>query len=164
MVGDFRRVINPIRVKIGERYANVFIEIKFEDGRLSISGVEGPLPSGSARGSAGQIDMGYRNDKKDVKFNNGWNLRKWNTLLSIWDKYHLNNMHAGTRKQEKALQKKFGTSRVDYDKAVEYLKSIGLYEDNGYRYGSGWLTQEVPEKVLEWLKNLKNTTNRYAWV
>lgn len=165
MIQDFTRVINPIKIKIGQRYANVFIEIEYKDGKLSLHGVEGPLQSGNCRGSCGQIDMGYRGEKQDIVFNKGWNRGKWNKLLYIWKNYHLNDMHAGTPAQEDALNKKFGGPDANrYSEQVEYLKSINLYEDNGYRYGSGWLSRPVPEEVLQWLQNLQNTTTPYAWV
>jgi hypothetical protein len=40
-----------------------------EDGRFSISGVIGPLPSGNALGGCGQIDMefAHRNDNDNDK-------------------------------------------------------------------------------------------------
>jgi hypothetical protein len=34
-----------------------------------------------------------------------------------------------------------------YNEDCEYLKSLALYEDNGYRYGSAWLLCELPESV-----------------
>lgn len=34
----------------------------------------------------------------------------------------------------------------------------------GYEYGSSWLTEEVPEDVIEWLSNLPRTTVKPAWI
>jgi hypothetical protein len=34
----------------------------------------------------------------------------------------------------------------------------------GYRYGNGWLYEEVPEEVLQWLQNLPDTDQKPAWV
>lgn len=34
----------------------------------------------------------------------------------------------------------------------------------GYEYGSSWLTEEVPEDVIEWLSNLPDTTVEPAWI
>lgn len=166
-VGNFHRIVNPIMVRYGQRYYNVYVEITYEDGKLSMHGVEGPRPDGNAQGSAGQIDSNYRgpNSQKDIKFNSGWNAAKWNKLLYIWQNHHLNDLHAGTPKQEAALKKKFGGVNANrYEEQVAYLKSIDLYDDNGYKFGTGWLRTEVPESALEWLRNLENTKNQPAWV
>lgn len=34
----------------------------------------------------------------------------------------------------------------------------------GYKYGTAWLREDVPEEVLEWLKSLPETTVKPAWV
>lgn len=34
----------------------------------------------------------------------------------------------------------------------------------GYEYGSAWLKREVPEEILEYLKNLPETVKKPAWV
>lgn len=76
-------------------------------------------------------------------------------LVAIWEQYHLNDMKAGTRKQTEAIESwtKQG-NRYDYTEAVNHLKAIGLYEDNGYKYGHGWLYQPVPESVITEIKTL----------
>ena len=82
-------------------------------------------------------------------------------LHSLWKNYHLNGMHAGTPEQEKAIDEwKAKGNKYEYNAACEYLKRINLYEVNYsglsvgkrynnelYRYGSGWLVQELPENV-----------------
>lgn len=71
--------------------------------------------------------------------------RNFNEILDIWDAWHLNDMHAGTERQEKAL-KEMGIT--DFDIACKYLQEKGIYEDEGYRYGSGWLYRPIPRTVL----------------
>lgn len=79
----------------------------------------------------------------------------FNELYDLHSKYHLNDMHAGTVRQEEALEKKFGGVNASrYTEQVEYLKSIGLYEDEGYKYGTGWLKREIPTKDLNRIKKL----------
>lgn len=34
----------------------------------------------------------------------------------------------------------------------------------GYKYGSSWLTEEVPDDIIEWLSNLPDTTVEPAWI
>jgi hypothetical protein len=75
-----------------------------------------------------------------------------NKILYAWNHYHLNDLHAGTEKQEEAL-KNFEGSR-NYDSDCQYLKTVGLYDDNGYRYGTGWLFRAIPEDVLKEIKEL----------
>jgi hypothetical protein len=74
-------------------------------------------------------------------------------VVSIWEKYHLNDMKAGTKAQTEAIEKwKSQGNRYDYNSAVEHLKEIGLYDDNGYKYGHGWLYQPIPKSVIFELK------------
>lgn len=72
-------------------------------------------------------------------------------IMEVWEKYHLNDMHAGTQKQEQFIKEHIKTH--DYDTICEELKKAGLYEDNGYRYGSGWLYEPIPESVLNEIFN-----------
>ncbi|MEK6829434.1 MAG: hypothetical protein AABY15_04855 [Nanoarchaeota archaeon] len=76
-------------------------------------------------------------------------------LIKLWKKYHLNNLHAGTKNQEEALKGFEG----DYTAYCERLKELNLYEvtlKNGikYKYGSGWLFNELPSSFENDLKNL----------
>jgi hypothetical protein len=160
------KVINPItkRTYRGRAY-RVFIKIEFENGRLSITGVGGPLPSGNCLGSAGQIIMDLRTEgHKDWKYMKGWTPAKMTKLLDIWDEWHLNDMKAGTPAQEAFIKEWKKTNKYDYTVACEALKEVGLYEDNGYKYGTGWLKVEVPQDVIDWLFNLPNSEVKPAWV
>lgn len=89
----------------------------------------------------------------------------WQKIYRLWKLYHLNDMHAGTIEQEEALDKWRAISEENtiqtikgYDRACEYLKSIGLYEVeyNGrpYRYGTGWLKRDIPEEDLKQIEEL----------
>ncbi len=80
-----------------------------------------------------------------------------------WKKYHLNDMHAGTTRQEeklKAQEKLFpgcfdsDISKSSYEKQCEFLKESGMYEDNGYEYGSSWLYEEIPEDILKEMRKI----------
>lgn len=77
----------------------------------------------------------------------------------LWKLYHLNDMHAGTREQEAAINAwKEQGNRYDYTEVCEYLKSIGLYEveheGKPYKYGTAWLYWEIPTEDLEKIKAL----------
>jgi hypothetical protein len=69
-------------------------------------------------------------------------------------KYHLNTMHAGTPKQEAFLQKHFGGVNADkYDEQCVALRRAKLYDDKGYRFGTGWLYEAIPSKELKSILN-----------
>lgn len=83
------------------------------------------------------------------------------TLYDLWKKYHLNGMHAGTPEQEAQ------GNRYEYTAVCEMLKACGLYEVNytglsvgrrynnePYKYGHGWLVQELPANVLLRIEHL----------
>ena len=111
----------------------VKVEVEMKDGNFSMHGDYG--------NGAGQIvdDIRPKNDAQEK-------------LIELWNRWHLNDMKAGTPKQEEALKKwreerKIHGKYTGYDEECEYLKSIGLYEDNGYKYGTKWLKEELPEDI-----------------
>lgn len=94
------------------------------------------------------------------------------TIKELWQKYHLNNLHAGTPEQEEALRAAYQKCResgnfdvlsysYDFTQACEYLKSIGLYEveyeGKPYRYGSGWINYPIPKDDLDKIYLILNT-------
>ena len=79
----------------------------------------------------------------------------FNSIYRLWKLYHLNDLHAGTKKQEEALKQKFGGVNANiYTEQCEYLKSINLYDDNGYKFGTGWIKEEIPANDLQEIKRL----------
>jgi hypothetical protein len=86
-------------------------------------------------------------------------------LCDLWDRWHLNDMRAGTPAQEAAIRTwraALPDPRRDYDygAACDYLKSLNLYDDQGYKYGHAWLFEPVPAEVLAELRAI--FTNREA--
>jgi hypothetical protein len=63
-------------------------------------------------------------------------------LCDAWDRWHLNDLRAGTLAQT-AVAKGLG-----YDAAKAALTFAGLYEDRGYAYGSKWLYEPLPADIL----------------
>lgn len=72
----------------------------------------------------------------------------------LWKLYHLNNMKAGTPKQEAVVEEYLKDHKYDYKEVCDYLESINLLEDNGYKYGSSWLYAPIPENDLEEIREL----------
>lgn len=97
---------------------------------------------------------------KPYKFNKGWNIGKLNELIRIWNRWHLNDVRAGSPNQESALRNTKITGDF-YPQALAYLKTIGLQPDPNYlidgkpySYGSRWLKEEIPEEVIKYLESL----------
>ena len=158
---------------------NVFCKIKFKDGKLSITGVEGPKRNGDANGSCGQIAMGYfhrnpahndsrySNPTRIVTFQQGWSEKLWLDFLEVWNDWHLNDMVAGSPSQEAFLEANpIPAGTLDhYSVACARLKDAGLNPDaNGYLYGHALNRVEVPEDILAFILALPATTIAPAWV
>lgn len=157
------KVVRLGTVSVGNRNASVYCKVSFNNGKLSISGVEGPLPSGNALGSCGQIDMHLKASSFKT-LASGWTFGKVQKFLAIWKEWHLNDMKAGVPPQEEAIKEwKALGNKYDYEKACEYLKSVNLYEVDGYKYGHAWNRVEVPNVVIEWLEALPETDKQPAW-
>lgn len=93
---------------------------------------------------------------------------RFKEIYELWKKYHLNGLHAGTPEQEAALKEwRDAGNKYDYDAACDYLKKIGLYEVNftgktvgrmydnePYKYGHAWIVNDLPDEVIERIKNV----------
>ena len=80
------------------------------------------------------------------------NDEKAQEMLSVWERWHLNDMRAGTPAQTAILRShkdEFpGYPTSYYDFACHLLEANGLLVDNGYKYGSAWLREELPTEVV----------------
>lgn len=144
------KVINPVikRPFRGRAY-RVYIKIKFRDGKLSISGVEGPLKSGNCLGSCGQILDELRDDVD--RYLPDWDAQKLDRLVQIWRKWHLNDLHAECIHQEER-----GENWGNNPSAV--------CPECGWKLGHGWCSREVPKEVIDWLFSLPDAKVEPAWV
>lgn len=129
----------------GAKSADIDIDLK--NGRLSISGVvyEGKklLKSEKNLICAGQC----QDEARDLI---------GEKLFQVWERWHLNDMRAGTPAQENALSEvKHTFNRINwYEQACDYLKCKGLLVDDGHRYGTAWLTEALPQDVVQYLESL----------
>ena len=164
-------MLNKI-IRIGRgKCGDVYCSIKFDGKRLSISGVEGPKSNGNAIGSCGQIIM---SDFGILEYATGWSPELENEFRAIWEKWHLNDMQAGSPSQSKwidenPLDTKYPKSH--FTVYSEALSSAGLNPDpnyihNGkpYKFGSSWLHVDVPVGVISFLSDLPDTDKKPAWV
>lgn len=149
-----------IRVGHGPR-GNVFCSIKFENDRLSITGVEGPRRRGDCRGGCGQIIM----DEWEIEeYAPGFDAEVEAEFRRVWKRWHLNDMRAGTPAQEEWLRRNPVDRLNHYENACKALEQAGLNPDNGYRYGTKWLFEKVPDEVIAWLEGLPVSDLTPAWV
>ena len=165
MFANFNKVVSPGFLPHPEGglkpHIRVFVQIIHRDGRLSLTGVQGPLRGGAAVGSAGQI---YPIEIPNAGgYSEGWDRVKLATLNTVWKDFHLNYMRAGCEHQRAAqwekrlVQLESGLG----DLAVRVLPSEhpgGLLSvpcpECGYEWGTSWLIEEVPEHILDWLAAL----------
>ncbi len=73
-------------------------------------------------------------------------------ICELWDRWHLNGMKAGNRKQLEYIEQ-HGING-DYDAICKALDAASLLVVDGYKYGSAWLYEPVPAKVVNELKKL----------
>lgn len=238
-----KKVINPAICQIAgsTRTARAYACIKYENGKLSISGVIGPLSNGNCRGSCGQCSEEIAAGTPAE----GWTAEMLEKFIAIWDRWHLNDMRATCEHQrdlgweneasqeitvyryqltsEASDQKKqaenaalealrkgetFTPSKEQVmfatlpytvesygeeldspyyepkkqlyagDRGATEIKTRGFvnYDDTplgilckpcpvcGYKYGTSWHREEVPQEVIDWLFSLPVPTTDPAWV
>lgn len=120
---------------------------------LSISGDFSEFTGGRPRWSSyGQIYDEIKT-KAGLKFK----------LVEIWKRWHLNDTKAGTNRQEKCLNDwREQPEGWSYEEDCEYLKGHHLYSDRGYKYGSAWLVEPLPEGIIKEVERLCDLLERYA--
>jgi hypothetical protein len=132
---DFTKIVRPGMVELRPDYwRSFYCKIRFESGRLSISGVIDPRRGGHSGGGCGQIDMEFEhrnpahNDSRysnrirpdQIRYAEGWDSEKWLTFLEIWHDWHLNDLRPYCQHQKELgwHQERIDPARpsTDYDK------------------------------------------------
>ena len=85
---DFRKEVHIGQIKNDKRY-HIFVEIEYKNKRLSITGEESSKNKHFCR-SCGQIEL----EPNNIDFALGWNEMKVKHLATIWNEWHLNDLHA----------------------------------------------------------------------
>lgn len=95
------------------------------------------------------------------------------SMLAVWQEWHLNDMKAGSQRQEAYLKadtatwesaKAAGVQYYDYAKAALFVEGLEpdaeyLHEGKPYSYGSAWLKRDLPPEVLAEILNWKETAD-----
>ncbi len=173
---NFQKIVMPSLCEIITRMESIrkypsFVKVEYKDGRLSIHGVVGQLPSGNCRGSAGQCVDEIVNGSPAK----GWTEEMLKQLCDIWNQWHLNDMRPYCEHQKRLGWDKKAKETVLVNGERKYLSwvlpkdhSEGLLTREcpicGYKYGTAWKTESVPESVLEWLIALPVTSVDPAWI
>ncbi len=238
-----KRIINPCMCDVYNGKARGFVKIEYGGGRLSLSGVIGPIRNGDAKGSCGQCTDEIRKGEPT----GSWSREMLDRLCRIWDEWHLNDMRPYCNHQKSLGWDKLAVKKVpiyhytlksevfserreiesdamrrlkdgeyvhfkpeeltlvtlplsldlpealaDYRKEwykpdtgysgspkqpIE-MKALGwLHEKDhpegilgkacpvcGYKYGTKWIKEDVPEDIVDWLFSLPETEVTPAWI
>lgn len=147
---------------------------------LSITGVEGPMHNGDARGSCGQISMSYRTAEERAQITPapGWTPEMIARFFDVWERWHMNDMQAGSPRQRAWIEAHPEQSR-EYTALTQALADAGLNPDaeylyagvnsrpaepHPYRYGEAWIRESVPADVVAFLESLPDADKAPAWV
>lgn len=142
------RIINPGSRRIGRWDAAVYCKITYQDGRLRITGVEGPKKNGNCLGSSGQIEMNWE-PLENLAI--GWSRATEAQFIATWRRWHLNDMRAECEHQ-RAMGWTWGTHPSEPCPTC------------GYKLGHAWLTETVPDEVIAFLESLPESHTAPAWV
>ena len=85
-------------------------------------------------------------------------------IHQVWKEWHLNDMTAGSPRQETFVKKlKQANQPFDYDTIKQKLTDAGLdpdpefiYKGTPYSYGSAWLMRELPAEIIEEIESWSN--------
>jgi len=83
-------------------------------------------------------------------------------LLDVWDRWHLNDIKAGTPKQSETIdahisEEKYKKYDGHYEKSLAILEDYKLRKDGGYEYGSAWLYEPLPPDVIDFVNKYRTT-------
>lgn len=144
----YERVVRPAfyihRFGCEEFLVTIKYAVYDKDNRLSITG--------QYRGNGGQISHLLTLDELIPA--EGFEYADLVKLQDIWERWHLNHMRSGTPKQEAFIREHGLSSGSNYDEICEALSKAGLLYNEGHKYGSKHLKEEVPLEVIRYLFSL----------
>lgn len=85
-------------------------------------------------------------------------LKRFYELYFYWKRYHLNDLHCGTLKQENFLfENDKNNFANEYDNICNFLDKNNLLYDREYKFGSEWLLEIIPKNEIENIEKLINS-------
>ena len=165
-----KKVLKIGRIKVNNRYMPISIEVNLQTKKeklvLSITGQYWDNKKRDCY-TGGQIYDTLLTDINEIEFKDNWNKDKLLKLIKIWKRWHLNNLNAGSPKQEAYLRPLYEAydGHEWYDYAKTELKKAGLNPDmsyqhhnikgtNGYLYGHSWIHEDLPQEIITYIENL----------
>ena len=137
-------------IRIGTRdRMGIYCKIIYVNKALSITGVEGPYPSGNCKGACGQI-----NPVSVDKFAKGWDQELLNEFNKIWGEWHLNDLKPGCEHQ-----RAMGWEKESYNKHLSEPCPVC-----GYKFGTKWNKVSVPQSIIDFLFTLPDINKTPALV
>lgn len=123
----------------------------------------------------------------EIAFAEGWTADKWLDLLAVWKLWHLNDMQAACEHQRAegwskrpidpakpltAYGRHFAGQSSDTWNMLAWVRRKehpeGLLSHPcsvcGYKYGTQWLSVEVPAQVIAFIQSLPDADVQPAWV
>jgi len=172
-------------ITYGGRVFKIYVHVEITKGALSITGVEGPLHSGNCLGSCGQIVDHLRSDL--AQLSSDWTPEMLNKFIDVWQHWHLNDMRPGCEHQR---AEKWDERRIDETKPTntygkffdgQQMTSWNMWawitpEEHpngllakpcpvcGYKYGTAWLEEKLPQEVIDFLASLPESPTKPAWI
>jgi len=92
------------------------------------------------------LEKAYKNNTLSLKIPDALFIK----ILEIWDKWHLNDLRAYCIHQKPIVERHKGKS---YDELIK-IPELKKCPVCGYRYGSQWRYEPLPEEVIEFIKSL----------
>lgn len=72
-------------------------------------------------------------------------------LYRYWKRWHLNDMRPGTPAQMEIVRSFIKENPgADYEQQCMQLSEHGLLVHDGYRYGTKWLHEKLPQEVIDY--------------
>lgn len=108
------KIISPVHINYVNKDSlpktyNVYVKIEFKNGRLSLSGVGGPLKNGHCIGGCGQ----NLEEIASGTPNNDWTTEMVKKLLDIWNEWHLNDVCAYCKHQKQLGWRELAQKEVE---------------------------------------------------
>jgi hypothetical protein len=139
--------------RMGSPFTNMWVEIKWKDGKLSIVGVHGPKRNGDCSGSCGQCSEVLLESKNP----------KHHKLKEVWDKWHLNDMNAACEHQEANWDFKQEITTYKHQLKNEVISDKSNLKDEAIKELKAGETVKLTEEEKElldlefWVENRKES-------
>ena len=137
------RILSPGR---GQR-GRVFVTVKWDGTRLSLTGVEGPKRNGDCQGSCGQcVDS-----LEGLTLDPDWTQDLVESLRNIWKRWHLNDMRAGCEHQRAEWNTSEKVEVVTYRLNTETIREQRRIKENAIdslKFGRTAVISEEEQDIL----------------